>query len=85
MRFGKAETNEKEVRGDIEGSKMPDVDRGRGVSNTIFHFPPRSYRARAASLRGFLQISSPVSSVSPARPAEVRWQLQLIAQARLVW
>lgn len=26
-----------------------------------------------------------MSSVSPARTAEARWQLQLIAQARLVW
>lgn len=38
---------------------------GVGVRKTIFHFPPRGQSARAASLRGFLQISSPVSSVSP--------------------
>lgn len=58
---------------------------GGEVGKTIFHLTPRGLRARAASLRGFLQISSLVSSVSQMRPAEARWQLHLIEQLRLVW
>lgn len=54
------------------------------AGKTIFHFFPRGLGARAASLRGFLQISSLVSSASLMWPAEARWQLQLIAQPRLV-
>jgi len=56
-----------------------------GVGETISHFSSRGLGTRAASIRGFLQISSPVSSVSPVQPVEARWQLQLITQARLVW
>ncbi len=52
---------------------------------TVCHFPSRGRSTRIASLRGFLQISSPVSSVSPVWPVEARWQLQLTAQQRLVW
>lgn len=40
-------------------------------------------RKKSAFVRGFLHISSLVWSVSPVRPVEARWQLQLIAQKRL--
>lgn len=73
------------MRRERERSKIPVVGRGMVVRKTIFHFPLRGQSTRAASLRGFLQISSPVSSVSPLWPVEARWQLQLIAQPRLVW
>lgn len=73
------------MRKEREESKTPVVGGGWGVGKTIFHFPPRGLGAKAASLRGFLQITSRVSSVSLMWPAEARWQLQLIAQSRLVW
>lgn len=73
------------MRKEREESKTPVVGGGWGVGKTIFHFSPRGLGARAAPLRGFLQITSRVSSVSLMWPAEARWQLQLIAQPRLVW
>lgn len=76
--------NEKEV---LRERRVKDSSRGWGVGvrKAICHFPLRGRGTRAASLRGFLQISAPFSSVSPVWPAEARWQLQLIAQQRLVW
>lgn len=84
IRSGEAEMNEKEV---LRERRVKDSSRGwgMGVRKAICHFPLRGRGTRGASLRGFLQISAPFSSVSPVWPAEARWQLQLIAQQRLVW
>lgn len=72
IRFRKAETNEEEV--EPRERRVKDVAgwEGWGARKTICHFPPRGQGTRAASLRGFLQISSRVSSVSPVWPVEAR-------------